>query len=1060
MAAPLRRIRASAGSGKTYELVSRFLALLAASRQEFSRGAACSLQQDDAPAQRCAWQEILAITFTNQAAAELRERIVGRLKAIALGLRAGQTEEDAPLSPPIAAAWIEVLLRRFSLLNVRTIDSLLHQIVRMAALELDLPPDFEPVFDEQESLMPLWDNLMELSRTDQDVRRLLDRACQELIHNPQDFKGFLAGKDLCDTTLRLAMTLSLDTFSRLADAQTVIKELAALCEAVRCHAGKLQALCVREQLALSKYAAKALQDCLALPDNAAAPSSKLLGYPLLDDWLLKASKGKASPQAISSHARLVEAVAALAGRGSILRSGLRTAPLIRLAMVLAGALPDELQREGKIPQRLMPAYAIKALRSEYGVPMTLCRMGTRLSHFLIDEFQDTSREQWDALRPLVLEALAHGGTLTFVGDVKQAIYGWRGGDSLLFDEVGEDPDLCAMGALTEKELPINRRSLENIVHYNNTVFSRLEDPATARAILQTLLPAETPECVLEEQTRLLSKAFSGTRQRVWGQAGGLVRIDELYGDTTAELNEAIHDAVVERIQEITARHPCGDIAILVRTTEEANLVADWLLSEHFPVVTENSFRLGEHPLVGELVALLTFLDTPDDNNTFWQLATASFLTTPASPSFEQLQDWLADVAADDTPLWRLFQRDFPEAWEAGFANLFQQAGLLGVYDTVSEALHHFDVWRRFPAAATFASRFLEILHQAENRGMASAPAFLDYWQSHGNEEKAPMPAQIDAIRIMTMHKSKGLQFPVVLAPWLNLTPQPSSTPHPYDLGDGSTLFAPLTAAWGAPYYTDLGASAREEMHLLYVTWTRPQEELHVFITSTRRNASSAEAMQRLLGDTPRTSGTPQAPASAPASAVSARKEPSVSALPSEDTPPTPWLPELKIFRNPLEIFAEDDIPRSRGTLVHRCLERLYPGDDTESSIRRAVTLGMRNFPAPIPHPEQAAADLTGMLRWLLSLPEAVHWLRHGTTECSILDEQGRLFRADLVVNDGQSVVIVDYKTGEPSPAHESQLRRYMRLFADAQPLPVSGALIYLDQRRVFRYEANGKRHRG
>ena len=1053
MAAPLRRIRASAGSGKTYELVSRFVDLLAASRQEVSSGDACTLVQATTPAQRCAWQEILAITFTNQAAAELKERIVGRLKAIALGLRTKQAQEDAPLTPALATMWIEVLLRRFNLLNVRTIDSLLHQIVRMAALELDLPPDFEPVFNEQESLLPLWNNLMELSRTDQNVRLLLEQACLELIYNPRDFKGFLAGKTLCENTLRLAMTLSLNTFSHLADAQKVIETLSELSASVRYHAATLQTLCTREGLTLSKYASKALQDCLTLPDNAAAPSSKLLGYACLDDWLLKASKGKASPQAASSHARLIEAVAALAGRGSILRSGLRTAPLVKLAMILAEAFPDELRREGRIPQRLMPLYARKTLYSEYGVPMTLCRMGTRLSHLLIDEFQDTSREQWDALRPLAVEALAHGGTLTFVGDVKQAIYGWRGGDALLFDEVGDDPQLHALGGLAEKHLPINRRSLETIVRYNNAVFSRLETPETARAILQALLPAETPESVLEQETRLLSRAFAGTEQRVSGPAGGLVRLDELYEDTAGELNETIHSALVDRIREIAARRPCGDIAILVRTQEEANWVAEWLLAEHFPVVTENSFRLGEHPLVSELIALLTFLDTPDDNNTFWQLASASFLTTPEAPGFERLQDWLAEVSTDKAPLWQLFQRDFPDAWNAGLAPLFQQAGLLGVYDTVSNALHHFDIWRRFPAVATFASRFLEILYQAENRGMASTSAFLDYWKDHGDTEKAPMPAQLDAIRIMTMHKSKGLQFPVVLVPWLNLAPQVSSMPQPYDLGDGSILFAPLTSAWGIPYYTALGASAREELHLLYVAWTRPQEELYAFITSTRRSAASAEALQRLLGELPRTSGTPltrTAEQTAPAQPQESA-DPGLTGKPNDT--PEHWLPELKIFRNPLEIFEDEDIPRHRGTLVHRCLERLQPSGDVESSLSRAITLGMRNFPAPIPHPEQTAADLSEMLRWVLSLPESSRWFQYGTTECSILDEQGRLFRADLVVNDGHSVTIVDYKTGERSVAHEIQLKNYMRLFSAAQPLPVSGALVYLDLRRVFHYNA-------
>lgn len=130
-------------------------------------------------------------------------------------------------------------------------------------------------------------------------------------------------------------------------------------------------------------------------------------------------------------------------------------------------------------------------------PEAFCRLGTSLTHILVDEFQDTSREQWEAIHPLVLEALSRGGSLTWVGDVKQAIYGWRGGDATLFDEVRSDAELCAVAPEPRVDiLPTNWRSCRAIVETNNTLFRQLSETATAKAVLSAMLPKDTPSPLL------------------------------------------------------------------------------------------------------------------------------------------------------------------------------------------------------------------------------------------------------------------------------------------------------------------------------------------------------------------------------------------------------------------------------------------------------------------------------------------------------------------------------------------------------------------------------------
>ena len=212
----LRQIRASAGSGKTYELTTSFLKHLSGAAEAgggpFS---GCSAVHSGPHG----WPEILAVTFTNRAAAEMQERIIGRLKDTALG-----TGKPAPgWTREQARRWVGIILRRYGALNVRTIDSLLHLIVRLTALELDLPPDFEPVFATDEAIAPLLDSLLEQSRRDERLHSLLEEACRNVFfHSPQ--RGFLAGETLRGRVMELLLVLAGNVLMSIGVGAFVIPE--------------------------------------------------------------------------------------------------------------------------------------------------------------------------------------------------------------------------------------------------------------------------------------------------------------------------------------------------------------------------------------------------------------------------------------------------------------------------------------------------------------------------------------------------------------------------------------------------------------------------------------------------------------------------------------------------------------------------------------------------------------------------------------------------------------------------------------------------------------------
>lgn len=1072
----LRQIRASAGSGKTYELTTSFLAFLrdATQNSEYPDPVAGCRATSDAP---YAWPDILAVTFTNKAATEMQERIIGRLKDTALGIGTpipGWTEEQA-------GRWVSLILRRFGALNVRTIDSLLHLLVRLTALELDLPPDFEPVFSMEEVFSPLLDDLLEQTRSDPRLEAILEDACRNVFfHTPQ--RGFMAGNILREKVLALLLVMLASPDSRLAAPEDIAVCLHRLKDTLQQAAKDLSCCLEQEKLSFSAHLKKALECCCENSRKEFPPKSTMLRKNCLDECLHKASKGKASPAAEKAFFSLRQTVKTSDTTGVLLQKALTLMPFVELAREVADQVPEFLKRAGTMPAEFVPRLVQHVLSGSYGVSEAFCRLGIRLNHILVDEFQDTSREQWLAIRPLVLEALSRGGSLTWVGDVKQAIYGWRGGDANLFDEVLSDPELQAVApSPCLSTLPFNRRSCRAIVATNNSIFSRLAQPAFARSLLQAMLPRDTPpsllDSLLQNGTEQLKQGFMGAEQQLPSHCGeGYVHLRWISGENNEDLNQQVHDQLLNIVGELIHRRAPGDITILVRSNKRASLVAGWLMAEGIAVVTENSLLLAEHPLIVQLVALLHFLDSPDDNLAFWTFLASDQLMAPLSGlSAQMLAEWASSRSelTANSPLFLDFQNDFPEIWEEWIAPFYTDAGLLSPYDALREALERLRIWKRFPEESVFLRRFLEVAHAAEVRGYGSLSTFLDYWKRNGHQEKAPMPENLDAIRVMTMHKSKGLQFPIVIVPWHDLSPRADNPPVKVQI-EGLDVLTPRNAALGAEHYQAVLSNACEALHLLYVAWTRPEEELYAFLTEKgHASESMSSALKVLLDHLPMPEGRYS-------TGMPGRNKDTIAAskMPLTNVPvsearyahseqeelitswrPMHWLPRLRIFRNPLEEFSATR--KRRGVLAHHCLACLQLREDLRHSspvsfqeiASQAVLQGLRTFPLPLRDSEKMTEELTDMLSWYAALPETRHWLRYGTPEQCLTDAQGMLYRADLVVNDGKHVTVVEYKTGEPVPAHKSQIQRYMRLLAMALPLPVQGVLVYLDRKSLERFSS-------
>ncbi|MHC1711859.1 MAG: UvrD-helicase domain-containing protein [Solidesulfovibrio sp.] len=1058
----LIQVKASAGSGKTHALTERFIALIRRTTRDLPPACADSIDKGYAV------PEILAVTFTNKAAAEMRERVLGRLKAMALGLDG--TDAD---SRGKARDELEELLIHAQRLNIRTIDSLLFLLARVFALELGLRPDFEPAFDDAAILSDLYDRLAAGVPEDPSLARLFNDAAAALL---QGTTGFLPMESFRRRLLAVGNRLLRNPIADTADPEALRLALERRLGELKNVAGALFTALETTGVTGSANFLTFLRKCRDAEQASAPPRSSFESKAGLTDCVLKASRDKVTPELERLYEALQKSHAVCRRELPVLRAAMGISPFLVLARRLGQDFPAYLTQMRILPHSQWSRLVGGRLAGDYGVPDAWCRMGAGLAHILIDEFQDTARGQWEVLRLLAVECLLRGGSLYLVGDVKQAIYGWRGGDAALFDQAPTEPELTAIADVIRQTLPINWRSAPAVVETNNRFFAPLADPETARSVAEALLGPHLLEA-LSELTESLTRAFTDAAQALpEGRTGpqGHVRVTALPADSTGEYEAAARETLIRLLQsELLPRHGAGGVAVLTRSNPQAALVASWLIDAGIPVVTENSLRLADHPLIRQLAAMLAFLDYPPDSLSFWAFVSGRELFGELSGiTRDELADWLATLP-NRSSLSLAFRDRWPDVWRRFIRPYLRQTGLAAPYDLLREIVTGYKLLERRPADEAFLRRFLEIAHLAESSGRASISAFLDFWRELGDDEKVPQPENIEAVRVMTMHKAKGLQFPAVVVPFHHFWTQ-ATEPELVEatIAEGTVLVADQPGL-GAPYAQRRARELAEQAHLLYVAWTRPELELHAFVpghgklrTDTRYPLPKAlTVLFAAFGHDP-ADGEPirlgELPAATPPVPRACQTPPPAATVPEEAPPPMAWLPRLKVYRNVARDIrdAMRFTEKKRGELAHLAAENFVragfdPADPTPAALRAVGTaLGAERLDPGLR--KQLTGEYTDMLVWLAGLAECREPLAQGLCERDLLDAKGERHRPDLLHQGPEATVVIDFKTGQEHPDHAAQVRRYLDLTGSLPgraTLPSRGYLVYLDRRECRSVEA-------
>lgn len=447
----------------------------------------------------------------------------------------------------------------------------------------------------------------------------------------------------------------------------------------------------------------------------------------------------------------------------------------------------------------------KHLRNEE-VSYVYSRIGSRFDHFLIDEFQDTSLLQWTGIKTLVENSVSQGNICLVVGDPKQAIYRWRGGEIELIEKQLSETDFPAYA---EKfNLSSNFRSYNAIVAFNNQFFNKVSKEFTG----------DTDEYIL------LNQIFKESAQQARKDfpSSGYVEIN--YIAKPEQVRESFlipaREKLLEQIKQcIQDGFSLKDMTILVRDRKDTIVTANLLQTENIPFVSYDSLQLQHSPAVRLLLSLLCWINDHSDalaltESTFLYLQYFAFPESSISENLGKIND--------------AGRNSLPES----LIQKWDKLQKLPLYELVEELILILEI--NDPDA--YLQRFQDAVLEYVQTETGSIPGFLDWWEK-GNFSVV-LPESQDAIQIMTIHKSKGLEFPVVIIPfadwefmagrpgllWLKPDSEPLNTfpALPVNFGSGlkNTIFE-------SEYYKEEALTVIDNLNLLYVAFTRAVVRLYV-----------------------------------------------------------------------------------------------------------------------------------------------------------------------------------------------------------------------------------------
>jgi ATP-dependent exoDNAse (exonuclease V) beta subunit len=1021
----LLMISASAGTGKTHALASRYV--------EFMLAPQALVPHNDI-------SNILAITFTNKAAREMKERILESLKKIALGTderlikqmleTLGIEQEELQ---NLAGMNIDTIIERYSDFQVQTIDSFANRLANSAALELEIPPDFETTMTYVE-LLDYAVSLM-LRGVGAGKGKKLNRAMDEFMEllNSTGSRSFIWNPE---SEMRGTFEMFLKLESRETGSLVFEDHGAEIESCLDTIRRTYDEIC---SLPLQRRDNRKLEEALASSDVGAVVEKQ---YSPGTVPILKGKTPKDKMYMYEDAQEKWASLAAVAGELALLYASSRYRPFGEVYGIFKETLESSKMMTGTLHISDISKRLNRYLREEI-IPDVYLRLGERLYHFLIDEFQDTDPIQWKNLYPLVEESLSKRGSLFLVGDLKQAIYMFRSADYRIMRELyleitGEVTTRYMLPASVRdsasvRELDCNYRSGKVILDYVEDLFKK------------RLKPFVGTEHFREDRTRLTTDSPQQATEE--HKTKGYVRTIKFLKDEEGSQPE--REALLSIIEDAKLRgYRLADMAILAAENKHLEEMVDWLTEAGIIASASSSLDIRNRRVVAEVIELLKFLDSPVDDLAFARFISGEIFTKAATRCGvefgpEELQEIaLRERGRERTPgyLYQSLRKDarFSVLWDEYMEDLYRKTGYCPLYDLVSQALRAFRVFDHFAEESASLVRLLETVNSLESRGKNSIKDFIEMTASDEDESfSLQLPEYTDSVKLMTFHKSKGLGFPVVI----NMI-------HESGHGPGTMYYDREGDQIKAYYITktlrEKNAKLKEIcedrmsddqiqlLNELYVICTRARTELYNLVILDKDDGFFGKLFQECeLG------------------------EKSQRAL-EEVKPPEPTPVELKAGDVPADGWIDEEawsysrwMDAGAGEAYHSVLENIEflsdpQGSEITESVKRALTLSKMQV-----DPVKMEADVRGFT----SASEVRNWFtkkagREVFREREFVDEHGDLYRMDRVLVDDAEVVVIDFKTGQPKD-YSRQMNDYLRILNHVYPGRKARAYVaYIDSGNV------------
>ncbi|MEQ9468425.1 MAG: UvrD-helicase domain-containing protein [Ekhidna sp.] len=1031
--------KSSAGSGKTYTLAKEYLKL--------------ALQSKDY------YQNILAVTFTNRAAEEMKERVLDFLIKISKGKHElvnvyakelGKSEQQIIEAAKNA---LTHLLHHYGYFNITTIDTFFHRVIRSFSREIGLQGSFGIELDTEKVAEFITSSVYEGVEENKQLRDWLVEFSMEGLSDGEGYetKGQVS---------KLAKQLFQEEFKKLPQGQFADDQVKDKIKTLKGELLKTKKAFESALINIARKADEAMQSAGVTIDDLLYKASGPGGFfPKLhrkeyDSLLTKrVETAKEDSTAWTSKSSNKQDLIIQLAESSLMplmnealdyieeskqdyytaNAVLKHLYTLGLMSDLAQKLQDYKREEEIIMISDLPDF-LSQIIDDSGSPFIYEKVGTWYSHFLIDEFQDTSQFQWNNFKPLLEESLANGNENIIVGDAKQSIYGWRGGDpTLLLTHVQRD----IPQAKVDPTKSTNWRSAPRAVEFNNQLF----------ASLPQIMAEEMSEVISKEEAEMIVKTYEGVEQKVADKnqaLDGFVQLEFLETERN-EWKQQVMERTIETMENLLREgHKLNDMAILVRTNKEATEIVNHVLDyrrnheTQIEVISADGMLLENAKVVQLILSAFNHLINPND------------ISILADLTYRYQKDVKKTGFSSHADFSRLGNGGLP----ASFTKYQQHLLHLPILELVEVLIRTFEL-NVLEAEYVYLQAFQDAVLEFTKNNRSDLRLFMEWWEDNGKKRSVQLTGALDAVEVITSHKSKGLQYPIVFVPFCNFNmdsrPKPVWYQSPFQEGESLPVDYKSEleqTKFASHYQKDIAKWHLESLNVLYVAFTRAENGLFVFCEPppSRKEKMYGTASKLLWAffEKHQIEGWNEGQKVFRIGSLPVKhREADEQMIQLRSYTSNKWSNKLQV-RKTGKAYYDDEVEKSRseGTLLHQILSEIIHHEETVRVLDRyeramqITTDDRKRYEALINNLWENEI----VKGWFSGVGEV-------KTEVVVLPKDGETKRMDRVVIDGKKATVIDFKSGQPKSEDNRQLKKYASLLTE-MGYEVNGYLLYLKNGEV------------